>query len=168
MGFETEYWPAPTRWNISRQETEYSENFAFIYKEVLVIGINLVGGTVHDSQEWQDRQTANLMWIEEEYYRNEGKFSIMLVLAHASPAVQSNDAFFDPFYQRVQNEYNTNVVLVYRNLNGETWGLETPVEGIDNLMLVTVEGSVWPPMLMQIDAHNGTVDVEQSEWFREF
>ena len=40
------------------------ENFAFVSDGILFIGINLVGGTVHDAQEFADRSADDLAWIE--------------------------------------------------------------------------------------------------------
>jgi hypothetical protein len=57
------------------------------------------------------------------------------------------------------------VVLVHRNLGVDSWSLEAEFNGISNLMKVVVEGSIWPPMRMQIDTAQGTVDIDQGEWF---
>ncbi|MCP5109547.1 MAG: hypothetical protein GY953_01790, partial [bacterium] len=40
-----------TKWDTARQEKR-SENFAFVVDGVLVIGINLPGGRIHDHAEW--------------------------------------------------------------------------------------------------------------------
>lgn len=121
---------------------------------------------MHDNREWERRHTANLEWIDDQYLVNEGDFDVMVILAHADPAILTNDNFYSTFFERVQTNYDVQVVLVNRNLQDETWGLETEFNEIENLMRVVVEGSVWPPLLMQIDTKAGTIDVDQSTWFR--
>lgn len=165
VDFETQFWDEPA-WNITRQDADYSSNFAYVNNGVLVVGLNLVGGIVHDNREWERRHTANLEWIDDQYLVNEGDFDVMVILAHADPAILTNDNFYSTFFERVQTNYDVQVVLVNRNLQDETWGLETEFNEIENLMRVVVEGSVWPPLLMQIDTKAGTIDVDQSTWFR--
>lgn len=167
IDFETQFWSAP-QWNVSRQEPDHSENYAYVYNGILFVGINLVGGQVHNTREWQTRHAADLTWIEEQYYLNEGDFEAMVVLAHADPDIQANDNFFETFYDRVQNEYTRQVIFIHRNLGVDSWGLVPKFNGIDNLMKVIVEGSVWPPMLIQIDTKAGTVDIDQGQWYDEY
>ena len=168
------FWPAPTLWNVTRQEPDFAENFAFLYPTnadnnnngVLFIGINLVGGIVQDNREWQDRHEANLEWIDDQYKANEEDFEVMVVVAHSDPLLTANDNFFQTFFQRVEKDYSERqVVLVHRNLGVDSWSLETEFNGISNLMKVVVEGSIWPPMRMQINTAQGTVDIDQGEWY---
>lgn len=64
LDFETSNpdWQLP--FTVSRQEPDYSENFAFLHENILFVGINLVGGTIHDADEWEARQAADLAWID--------------------------------------------------------------------------------------------------------
>jgi len=59
--FEERFQPA---WNTDRQP-EPPENFAFLRKGVVFIGINLVGGRVHDASEWLVRLPQDAAWIKE-------------------------------------------------------------------------------------------------------
>lgn len=132
------------------------------------MGINLVGGLVHSNREWQDRHAANLLWIDEQYYLNEGNFEAMVILAHSDPTLRSNSNFFETFYERVEFNYQRQVIFVHRNLGVDSWALQESYNDISNLMVVVVEGSVWPPMKIQIDAKVGMVDVDQGDWYNEF
>ena len=174
LNYETKFWPTPTLWNVTRQEPDFAENFAFVYPTnndknnngVLFVGINLVGGLVHDNREWQDRHEANLEWIDEQYKANEKDFDVMVVMGHADPLLTSSDNFFQTFFDRVETDYSERqVVFVHRNLGVDAWSLETEFNGISNLMKVVVEGSIWPPMRMQINIAEGTVDIDQAEWY---
>ena len=174
LNYETKFWPAPTLWNVTRQEPDLEENFAFVCPTnnengsngVLFVGINLLDGLVHNNREWQARHEANLAWIDEQYRANEKVFDVMTVLAHGDPLLTSNDNFFQTFFERVKEDYSERqVVVVHCNLDVNSWSLETQFNGISNLMMVVVEGSIWPPMRMQIDIADGTVDIDQAEWY---
>jgi hypothetical protein len=64
LDFETSNpdWQLP--FTMSRQDPTYSENFAFLHESILFVGINLVGGTIHDEAEWAARQAADLEWVD--------------------------------------------------------------------------------------------------------
>ncbi len=53
-------WKKPFR--VERQR-ERPENFAFVRGGVLFLGINLVGGRVHNTVEWSRRHAQNAAWI---------------------------------------------------------------------------------------------------------
>lgn len=169
LDFETKFWPAPTEWNITRQVPFYRENFAYTHQGILFVGINLVGGEYHDDQEWQDRHRANLVWINAQYQQHVQTITTMVVLAHSAPPVFNNFPFFTQFLDDVENVFfDIQVLFIHRNLGVEPWGLEPRYDGIDNLMVVVVEGSVWPPMLVEIDAATGVSDFNQDEWYNQY
>lgn len=166
LEFETKYWPQPP-WNIMRQAPEYSENFAFLQQQILFVGINLVGGIVHDQQEWDARHAANLQWINATAAEYTGNYTTMVVVAHADPTIAINANFFRGFYPMVES-FDERVIYVHRNLGANTWGSETGVNGVRNLDMVTIQGSIWPPLWMQIDPINGNYTIDQSTWYNEF
>mmetsp|Transcript_5665 Transcript_5665/g.8940 ORF Transcript_5665/g.8940 Transcript_5665/m.8940 type:complete len:598 (+) Transcript_5665:105-1898(+) len=166
LGFETKYWPSPT-WNISRQTPDFPENFAFLQGKVLFVGINLVGGIVHDQNEWSVRQSANLAWINDRVSTFRGRFNTVVVVAHADPDIDINDNFFGSFYTMVQ-EYNENVIFMHRNLGIDTWKALPGYNGISNLDILVVEGSLWPPMWVQIDTLTGNYTIDQGSWYQDF
>ena len=168
LEFEEKHWPAPTAWNVSRQVPKYQENFVYIFNGLLVVGINLVGGVVHDAKEWQERHAADLEWIDQNYYQYLGQFEAMVILAHADPEIQANEDFFNVFYGRVENDYDTQVIFIHRNLGVQSWGLEPNYNDISNLIVVVVEGSIWPPMLVEIDTKAGVVDIDQEQWYTDY
>src|SRR3954463_10082063 len=59
--FEEHFQPP---WKTERQP-ERQENFAFLRKGVVFIGINLPGGRVHDPSEWALRLPQDAAWIKE-------------------------------------------------------------------------------------------------------
>jgi hypothetical protein len=153
---------------MTRQEPDYPENFAYVFNGLLFVGINLVGGVVHDAKEWQDRHAADLKWIDDNYYLYAGQFDSLVILAHAGPDIQANDDFFATFYDQVEFDYDTQVIFIHRNLGVESWGLEPRYNDIANMIVVVVEGSIWPPMLVQIDIMAGIVDIDQEQWYTDY
>eukprot|EP00980_Cylindrotheca_fusiformis_P012404 scaffold3046_cov105-Cylindrotheca_fusiformis.AAC.3 len=169
LEFETLHWPPPSDWSISRDVSDYSENFAYVYRNVLVIGINLVGGEKHDEREWEDRHEADLNWIQSNFASNEGDFELMVILAHADPEIQSNEDFFNSFYDLVGSDFSdTQVVYIHRSLGTEKWGYEGNYNRLENLIVGVVEGTVWPPMLVTIDTAAGLVDFDQEQWYIQY
>lgn len=61
------------------------ENFYFIKDSILFIGINNVGGKIHDTLEWKTRTQLNIKWMEEANKKHpESKRTI--IFSHASPS----------------------------------------------------------------------------------
>jgi len=166
LDFETKYWQDPS-WDVLRQSPDYSENFAFLQRQVLFVGINLVGGIVHDQEEWDARHQADLLWIDTTAAKFDGNFTTMVVLAHADPEIEINHEFFKDFYLMVER-YDEKVIFVHRNLGIDTWKKESGFNDIPNLEVVAVEGSKWPPMWVQIDPIIGTYTIDQSTWHDEY
>jgi hypothetical protein len=166
LGFESNYWQEPS-WDVIRQSPDYSENFAFLERKVLFVGINLVGGIVHDQAEWNARHQANLLWIDTAAAKYDGQYTTMVVFAHADPLIEINNNFFADFYSMVER-YDEQVIFVHRNLGIDTWKRESGYNGVPNLEVVAVEGSKWPPMWMQIDSRSGAYSIDQSSWYDEY
>jgi hypothetical protein len=163
LGYETEYWPAGP-FKVSRQDPDYPENFAFLHEGILFIGINLVGGVIHDQAEWDARHAADLDWIDKNFEETKNQADLLVVFGHADPDIQSSEPFFTPFFQNVNNTYAIPTIFIHRNLGIETSGFEPNYGGVDGLVVVTVEGSIWPPMKIELNAA-GLFTFDQSTWF---
>jgi hypothetical protein len=72
------------------------ENFAFLEKGVLFIGINLVGGRVQDQAEWNLRMQQDADWIEAQLAAHGGEARGAVVFAQAGPD-SKRTLFFDQF-----------------------------------------------------------------------
>mmetsp|Transcript_26823 Transcript_26823/g.30657 ORF Transcript_26823/g.30657 Transcript_26823/m.30657 type:complete len:561 (-) Transcript_26823:329-2011(-) len=164
LDYELEYWPTPS-WEVLRDEEPYDPNFAFVLRRVLYVGINLVGGKVHDEEEWKNRQEANLNWIQTQFSEYRKEFDVMILFTHADPNITTNDDFFKPFFERVRTTYNFPVVLVHRNLGMQGSGLEQNYEDIQDLVVLVVKGDAWPPMKVEIDTRSGSFSWDQGNWF---
>ncbi len=72
------------------------ENFAFVDDGVLFIGLNLVGGSVHDPAEWDLRLQQDADWVEQQFTSKGAQVRAAIVLAQAERS-GSRDLFFDQF-----------------------------------------------------------------------
>jgi hypothetical protein len=141
LDYETQYWDTSPFWSVSRQAPNHTENFSFFSNGIIFVGLNMVGGTVHDDQEWAERHVANLEWVDNAYNTYGTEARVMVVFAHAAPGRQKNDGFYDPFFGMVAEEYSDlRVVLIHRNLISQTAGINENYVSIPNLTVVIAEG----------------------------
>jgi hypothetical protein len=61
------------------------ENVAFVYRDVLFVMINLVGGRLHDKQEWAERMEDDARWVEENFKLHGEKVRGAVIVGHAHP-----------------------------------------------------------------------------------
>jgi hypothetical protein len=109
LNFETKYWVP--RFSVTRHPTR-PENFYFIHKGTMFVGLNIVGGYVHSATEWRTRLTALETWMES--LVNTSKLPTVL-FAHAEPT--SNHAAFFTKLVAYFNAMNPQTPMLY--LNGD-------------------------------------------------
>jgi hypothetical protein len=83
------------KFKIQQQETR-PENVSFIHNKVLFIGINLVGGTVHDEGEWASMMSDAVEWIKFQFEKNHSKVYSAVLFAQAHPK-EKHKPFTQPF-----------------------------------------------------------------------
>jgi len=79
-------------WKVERSDVR-PENFAFVLDGVLFVGINLVGGRVHDAEEWRLRQEQDAAWVRKQFETHGEDVRAAVILGHAKP-VASHETFF--------------------------------------------------------------------------
>jgi hypothetical protein len=82
----------PNELGVVRQAVR-DENFAFIHQGVLFVGINLVGGKVHDWKEWEARIEDDRQWLETQFRLHSETTNAAVLFAHANPGERSNGEF---------------------------------------------------------------------------
>jgi hypothetical protein len=100
-----------------RRQKERAENFAFESRGVLLVGLNLVGGRVHDKDEWKTRHKQNVEWVREQFGAAKGRVRAAVVMAQAEPA-KTHEDFFKPFAEAVR-EFGKPVL--YLHADGHVW-----------------------------------------------
>lgn len=125
--FDERFQPA---WKTERQP-ERPENFAFVRKGVVFIGINLVGGRIHDAAEWALRLPHDAAWIKDVLTRPEmNDVRAAVLLCQANPFVlKAGDpkdkfsSFMTPFRQSAADWKKP---LLFIHADGHVWTDDQP------------------------------------------
>lgn len=114
------------------------ENFAFLLKGVLFIGINKVGGAVHDQDEWRRRLEADAQWISH-HLAGRGRHARAAVIFAQAAAFGFEDQFLTPFRAAAVRFAKP---ILYLHADGHQW--------------LVVSGQ-WAPNIVQVqvDRVNG-------------
>ena len=120
--FEERFRPA---WKTERQP-ERSENFMFVRKGVVFIGINLVGGRIHDAAEWATRLPQDGTWIKDILTRPAmADVRAAVVLCQANPfSIRAGEpkekfqAFLGPFRQAAADWKKP---VLFLHADGHVW-----------------------------------------------
>lgn len=119
--------PKPAR------QPERPENLAWMTDRVLFIGLNLVGGNVHDASEWRLRHGQNLAWVKQQL-DGAPAARAAVVFAQAKPTDKHADFF--PAFIKCVREWKKPVM--YLHGDGHKWQWE-PGWKAPNLTRVQVD-----------------------------
>ena len=67
-----------------------------------MIGLNIVGGTVHDKAEWATRLQQDADWVAEQFARHKSDARAAVLLAQAAPA-GAHELFFKQLTKSCQD-----------------------------------------------------------------
>lgn len=139
----------PHRLPVFRQ-LEREENFSFVKNGVLFVGLNIVGGRVHDQAEWTLRHAQNLDWT----LRNLSVFgdtvSSVVIFAQAKRNPAKHDDFFVPFEIEAQAFGKP---ILYIHGDGHVWIHDRPFAA-ENILRVQVDkGGIAPPVQLTVTDH---------------
>lgn len=84
----------------TRRQPERPENIAWVDEGVLFIGLNLVGGFMHDVEEWAYRHRDNAEWVSDNFEQYGDATYATVVFAQALPMLKHED-FVAPFVKAV-------------------------------------------------------------------
>ncbi len=125
LGLESNWTCSPST---SRQSGR-QENFSFVYKGVLFLGINLVGGS-NDSGIMQD----DAAWVSQHLQQQASQVRGAVVFAQAGPG-GNRSTFFSPFDAAAQSFAKP---ILYIHGDGHSWMLDKPFSAT-NVTRVQVE-----------------------------
>lgn len=148
MRFER-HWPHG--FSVTRQKVR-EENFAFVRNDVLFIGLNIVGGRVHDRQEWKLRHASGVDWVKESLRQAGQRIRSLVVFGHARPA-KIHDDFFDPF-STVAEEFARPVL--YLHGDGHKWVYDRPFRAKNILRVEVDQGGIAPPLKVSVTHDSAT------------
>jgi hypothetical protein len=139
----------------------YPEVFSLVQEGVLILGLNLVGGRVHNSTEWQNRLTYQANQVQErilDYWAETGDAAKVIVTGHADPRTR-HAGFFTPFQNFVANTLNNRVPILYLNGDSHVYKYEPTFLNQSSLLRVMVRGgTVEAPIRIQVNLEVNTTD----------
>ena len=116
--FEERFQPS---WKTERQP-ERPENFSFVRKGVVFIGINLVGGRVHDASEWAVRLPQDAAWIKEVLTRpSMSDVRAAVVFCQANPMALKQEKFSVFLVPFRQSAADWKKPLLFLHSDGHVW-----------------------------------------------
>lgn len=123
------------------------ENFSIFNEGILFIGINLVGGRVHDAEEWRKRHRQNMDWVQLNLKRFNEECRAVVVFGHALPTARHLD-FFGPFTDVIAKSGKP---ALYIHGDGHRWIQDRPFPNAPNLTRIQVDqGGIAPPLKITI------------------
>ena len=130
---------------VNRQK-ERQENFSFNLNGVLFIGINLVGGRIHDAADWKMRHAQNMAWVKSTCQANQTKFHAIVLLGHAHPTA-AHDDFFKPLVTLIET---LKLPVLYLHGDGHRWIKDTPFETNFITRVQVDQGGIAPPLKITV------------------
>ena len=141
--FENHFCGAP----VTERQSVRQENFAFVEKGVLFIGINLVGGTVQSSSEWAQRMQDDIDWIDDQFQTHGASVRTAVIFAHAGPGRSAHDLFFDQFDVSAAA---FNKPILFLHADGHTWINDFPFSNNDIMRVQIDAGGDAPPLQVTV------------------
>lgn len=128
------------------RQLEREENFAFVKGGVLFLGLNIVGGRVHDAAEWKRRHAQCLEWTRRNIKQFGDSVSSVVVFGHALPVGKHRD-FFGPF---VNDAKTFGKPILYLHGDGHRWMQNRPFAAKNILRVQVDQGGIAPPVKITI------------------
>ena len=123
------------------------ENFSIVENGTLFVGVNVVGGKVHDKDEWRRRHAEDLSWIQQNLDRFGEDCHTLVIFGHALPTPRHLD-LFGPLTTRIANWGKP---ALYIHGDGHRWIQDHPFPNAPNLLRIQVDqGGIAPPLALEI------------------
>ncbi len=134
----------------TQHQDEHPANLVFQEGHVLFIGLNLVGGAVHDRAEWKARHALCVQWVEKQLNSADDSVSAVVVFAQAALGPKHWD-FSRTFFPLVE-KFEKPVMFLHGDHHNFQWepGFQVP-----NLLRVQVDQVTNAPPLKITVAESG-------------
>lgn len=145
------------RWNPkwpTSYQTDQTENFMWVQNDVLFVGLNIVGGRVHDPDEWNQRLASNAEWLGQLVDENSPKAVVIFGHANMNNHPEKFEIFVDEFLS-LANRYKK--PILYLQGDGHVWIDDRPwrqqnirriqVDAGANILKVTIDTSLDDPFV---------------------
>lgn len=160
-------WDASTKYVVKRQKGRI-ENFAFVFRKVLYIGVHVVGteDDLYNKEEWSYRLSDDLQWVKENVQANLDRIKGIIIFGHKYKQHEVNqEFFFTPLAESIRG-WEKETAYIY--LTNAKMDVQKGVLGIPNFSIARVEASIWPPMQVMVDTSTSRMELlfEQKKWFK--
>ena len=132
-------------WKIERQEKR-DENFAWTHKGVLMIGINLPRGRVHDRKEWATRMQDDADWVKDCFKKWKTDVRAAVVMAQATPN-KDHELFVKQFADECKQFEKP---VLYLHADGHVWEVHKKWRAPNLLRVQTDMIGKAPPVLVTV------------------
>lgn len=127
------------------------ECFTFLHKKTLFIGLNLVGGSVQNRNEWQSRLSWQVAWTKSLILQNTGANAVV-IFGHANPTVD-HLAFFTPLRTFIRDRLQNRIPIMYMNGDAHEWNYQRNFFNQKNFLRIQLTGStIEPPLKAVVNA----------------
>lgn len=138
-----ERWEKP--FEVAR-DPAHTPNFAFMHQQVLFLGVNVLGGKVHDADEWRNRHVVCMNWVKAQFAKHGAAAEAVVVFAHARPSPTQID-FFLPF-SVAAGGLRKPVLLLHGD--GHLWLHDRPFMAKNILRVQVDQGRLAPPLRVTV------------------
>ncbi|MGB6150375.1 MAG: metallophosphoesterase [Pricia sp.] len=136
-------------------QAERPENFAWVENGVLFLGLNIVGSSVHDQTEWNERLADDANWVEQHFELQKDRVEAAVLFAHAN-MTEVGPEKFEGFTDRFRAAARLlDKPILYMQGDGHFWFQNRPwpeqnilrvqIEGGANAVQVTVDPNLENP-----------------------
>jgi len=153
-------------WNHTFQivrKIDRPENFYFLHQRTLLVGLNIVGGTVHNATEWSTRLSSLYSWLKQVVALHVPEYaSGVIVMAHAE-LKEDHRAFSDNLRRLVRDEWGNQIPFLYLHGDGHAYRYRPNYLNQTNFMSIQSEGGTRNPILkIRMDPHGNGPYVENA------
>ena len=154
VDFEQNWSPLP--FEVVRHKKQI-ENFSFMHKKVLYIGLNMVGGIVHNASEWTNRMDDNIEWVANRVNQHMKEVEVVMVFGNSGNIKENEDFFIDLaiLIEEWNTEYfdavKSKLHFFYIKESENEFALNQNFMGQDNFLLVNIQEGTWPVGRITID-----------------
>ncbi len=143
-------WDPPSGTSAIERQSVRPENFAFVLDQALFIGINKVGGKIHDEAEWETRLKQDAQWISDNLAAHRDSTHSAVIFAQANG--YSKIGAFQEFLKQVGPKYGK--PILYLHADGHNW-INEPGKYADNITRVQLDvvNAAFPPIQVQVTGH---------------
>jgi len=139
------------RWNTTladyqlKRQTQRKENFSFLYKRVLFVGLHMVTNSNED--ETTVRLQENMDWVNRNVQQYWNHMDIIFIMGYGRLLATENAPFYNAMVDKMSNEWSSRTMVYARRASKSEF--VTNVGGVSNFLELLV-GNEWPIMDVRI------------------